>query len=64
MDYLLFGHYLVKVLPRMGTFERNSSYIFLLRMVEPIKILLYESRSMPQSFKSLAALIVAARGVP
>ena len=40
-------------LPKIDTFERNSSYILRLRIVEPIRIRRYESRSMPHNFTSV-----------
>lgn len=42
-------------LSRIDTLDRNSSYIFRFRIVDPIKILRYESRSIPQSFTSVLA---------
>ena len=43
----------VNFLPKIDTFERNSSYILRLRIVEPIRIRRYESRSMPHNFTSV-----------
>ena len=53
-------------LPKIETFERNSSYIFLFLIVDPIKIRRYESRSIPHNLTSVftEAFTVAARGVP
>ena len=50
----------------METFERNSSYILRFRMVDPMRIRRYESRSIPHNLTSVLvhALTVAARGVP
>ena len=50
----------------METFERNSSYIFRFRIVDPMRIRRYESRSIPHNLTSVLvqALTVAARGVP
>ena len=44
---------IVNYLPKIDTFERNSSYILRLRIVEPIRIRRYESRSMPHNFTSV-----------
>lgn len=51
-------------LPRMETRDKNSSYILRLRIVEPIRMRRYESRSMPHSLTSVFARTDAARGVP
>ena len=53
-------------LPKIDTFERNSSYIFRFLIVDPIRIRRYESRSIPHNLTSVLveALTVAARGVP
>ena len=55
-----------QLLPKMETFERNSSYIFRFLIVDPMRIRRYESRSIPHNFTSVLvqALTVAARGVP
>ena len=38
--------------PRMETLDRNSSYILRLRIVDPMRMRRYESRSSPHSFTS------------
>ena len=50
----------------MDTLERNSSYIFLFLIVDPIRIRRYESLSIPHNLTSVLvdAFIVAALGVP
>ena len=44
-------------LPKMETLERNSSYILRLRMVDPMRMRLYESRSSPHNLTSVLAAI-------
>lgn len=41
--------------PKMETLERNSSYILRLRIVDPIRMRRYESRSSPHSLTSVLA---------
>ena len=49
-------------LPRMETLERNSSYILRLRIVDPIRMRRYESRSNPHSLTSVLAAHIQATG--
>lgn len=50
--------------PKIETRDKNSSYIFRLRIVDPIRILRYESLSMPHNLTWVLARTVAALGVP
>ena len=49
-------------LPRMETLERNSSYILRLRIVDPIRMRRYESRSNPHSLTSVLAAHIQSPG--
>lgn len=54
----------IRYSPRMDTLDKNSSYIFRFLIVEPMRIRLYESLSIPHSLVSVLAFTVACLGVP